>query len=192
MNKHNITKKYISKLNQCLDEISLQSETIELIVNIIFDSYKLGGEVFILGNGGSATTASHCALSFEKDSAIRGKPHIRAKCLSDSMGLVTAWANDSNYASVFEQQLVYQINKNDVVIAISGSGNSTNIIVAAEYAKSVGAKVIGMVGFSGGRLKDIADICITLTSRDYGPIEDTHLAIVHIITESLKEKLLNE
>jgi len=187
-----LMRDYMKDLRVCLDEVVLQEKNMERIADIIFCAYKNGKQVFVIGNGGSASTASHCALGFEKQSAIVGKPRIRSKSLTDNIAVITAWANDIDYASIFKEQLVNQLDDGDVLIAISASGNSPNIIEAAKYARRKGAVVIGFVGFGGGKLKELADESVCLTSKNYGQVEDTHLALTHIISDILKERIVRE
>jgi D-sedoheptulose 7-phosphate isomerase len=182
---------YIKGLRECLDELSQQEEKVERIANIIFEGYKKGKQVFIMGNGGSASTASHCALGFEKQSAVEEKPRLKSKSLVDNMALITAWANDVDYTAVFVEQLRNQLDKGDVVIGISASGNSPNVLRAIEYAKEKNAITIGFTGFGGGKLAQLVDECVILSSRDYGHVEDTHLALTHILSEMLREKIVN-
>ncbi len=182
-------RNYIKGLRECIDEVSRQEEKIERIANIIFEAHKRGKQVFIMGNGGSASTASHCALGFEKQSAIEGKPRLKAKSLTDNIALITAWANDVDYDSIFVEQLRNQVDKDDVVIGISASGNSPNVLRAIRYVKEKGALTVGLVGFGGGKLAELTDECIVLSSRDYGQVEDTHLALTHILSDMLKERI---
>ena len=184
-----IIQNYVRGLRECLDELFQQEERLERITDIIFHAYQNGKQVFIFGNGGSASTASHCALGFEKQSAIEGKPRIKSKSLTDNIALITALANDIDYTSIFREQLINQLDGGDVVIGISASGNSPNVLRAIEYARDKGATTIGFTGFGGGKLRGLADLCIVLSSTDYGQIEDTHLTITHIISEMLKERI---
>lgn len=186
-----VVQNYIKGLTDCLEELSWQEERIERVANIVFEAYKKEKWVFIMGNGGSASTASHCALGFEKQSAVEGKPRLKSKSLADNVDLITAWANDVGYTSVFLEQLRDQLGQGDVVIGISVSGNSTNVLRAIEYAKGEGAITIAFTGFGGGKLKQLADECIALSSRDYGQVEDTHLALTHILSDILKRKIAN-
>lgn len=181
---------YIDGLKTCLEEISGQD--IEGIADIIFDAYKKGKQIFIMGNGGSASTASHFARDLKIGTAIEGKPRVRATSLTDNMALITALANDMDYGSIFYEQLVGQLNEGDVVIGLSASGNSPNVLKAIEFARSNGAVTIGFVGFGGGKLKELARKCIVLSSRDYNQVEDTHLSLAHIISYMIKEKLASE
>ena len=184
-----IIQDYIKGLHGCLDELSHQKEKIERVANIIFEVYRKGKQVFIMGNGGSAATASHSALGFEKQSAVEGKPRLKSKSLTDNIALITAWANDVDYTSVFVEQLRNQLEEGDVVISISASGSSPNVLRAIEYAKERGAITIGFAGFGGGSLEQLAGECIILSSKDYGQVEDAHLALTHILSDMLKEKI---
>ena len=107
------------------------------------------------------------------------------------MALITALSNDIDYSSVFEQQLIGQLNEDDVVIAISASGNSSNVSKAIKFARSNGAVTIGFAGFGGGRLKKLAHKCIVLSSNDYGQVEDIHMSLTHIISYLVKERIAN-
>ncbi len=186
-----ITQEYINGLHECLEELCQQEEEVEKISNIIFEAYKKDKQVFIMGNGGSASTASHCALGFEKQSSVEGKPRLKSKSLADNIALITAWANDIDYDAVFIEQLKNQLEEGDVVIGISASGNSPNILRAIEYARIKGAITIGFTGFGGGKLKQLVDESVVLSSRDYGQVEDTHLVLTHILSDMLKDRIAN-
>lgn len=182
-----LIQNYISGLNSCLEE--LQGQDVEGVAGITFDAYKKGRQVFIMGNGGSAATASHLARDLAIGAAAQGKPRLRASSLTDNTALITALANDIDYDSIFEEQLVGQVEKDDVVIGISASGNSPNVLKAMEFARSQGATTIGFIGFEGGKLKEICHKSIILSSRDYGQVEDVHLALAHIIAYMMKERI---
>lgn len=185
------TIEHVEGLRDCLIELVEQADTIEKIADIIFSAYKENKQIFVMGNGGSALTASHCALGFEKQSAVESKKRIKAISLTDNVGLITAWANDENYVSIFKEQLVNKLCKGDVVICISVSGSSPNIIEAAIYSQEQGAIVIGFVGFGGGKLWKLADECVALSSKNYGQVEDIHLALTHILSDILRGKIAN-
>ena len=182
-----IIQDYIKDLIECLEELSQQN--IEEIANIVFDAWKKEKRVFIMGNGGSATTASHFARDLQIGVAVRGKPHIRASSLADNVALITALANDIGYSSIFEEQLTGQLEEGDVVIGISASGNSSNVLKPIEYARKNGAITIGFIGFGGGKLKELAHKSIVVSSRDYGQVEDIHLSLAHIISYLVKERI---
>ena len=180
---------YIDGLSDNLKEL-LQQNAAE-IADIIFDAYKKGKQIFIMGNGGSATTASHFANDLKLGRAVNGRPHVRATSLTDNIAVITALANDIDYSSIFTEQLVGQLNEGDVVIGISASGNSPNVLKAIELSRSQGATTIGFSGFGGGRLKEITYKCIVLSCRDYGQVEDAHLCLAHIVTYLVRDKIAN-
>ena len=180
---------YIKGLNHCLEELFQQD--IDKVVDIILDAYKKGKRIFIMGNGGSASTASHFARDLAIGAAVKGKPRLRAISLTDNVATLTALANDIDYSSIFEQQLVGQVEEGDVAIGISASGNSPNVLKAIEFARKNGALTIGFIGFGGGKLKELAHKCIVLSSKDYGQVEDAHLCLAHIISYLVKEKIAN-
>lgn len=182
-----VIQNYIKGLMECLQELSRQN--IGEIADMIFDAWKEGKRIFIMGNGGSATTASHFARDLQIGAAVEGKARIRALSLTDNVALITALANDIDYSSVFEQQLVGQLEEGDVVIGISASGNSSNVLRAMEYARRNGAMTIGFIGFGGGKLKELVHKAIILSSRDYGQVEDIHLSLAHIISYLVKGRI---
>ncbi|GAJ17365.1 unnamed protein product, partial [marine sediment metagenome] len=185
-----IIQDYIKGLIECLEELSRQN--IEEIVDIIIDAWRKGKRVFIMGNGGSATTASHFARDLQIGAAVEGKPRLRAISLTDNVALITALANDIDYSSIFEEQLIGQLEEGDVVIGISASGNSPNVLKAIEYARKNRAVTIGFIGFDGGKLKGLAHKSIILSSKDYGQVEDIHLSLAHIISYLVRERIADD
>jgi len=185
--EHEIIGDYLKGLRSCLEEIA-EKDIIE-IVDIITKACSDGKKVIFMGNGGSATTASHFARDISIGTAKEGKPRVRAISLADSIAAITSLANDVGYNSVFKEQLIGQVDKGDVVIGISASGNSPNVLEAMEYARSAGAVTVGFIGFGGGKLKELSDKSIVLSSRDYGQVEDTHLVLDHIFTCLVKERI---
>ncbi len=185
--EHEIIGDYLKGLRFCLEEIA-EKDIIE-IVDIIMKACSDGKKVIFMGNGGSATTASHFARDISIGTAKEGKPRVRAISLADSIAAITSLANDVGYNSVFKEQLIGQVDKGDVVIGISASGNSPNVLEAMEYARSAGAVTVGFIGFGGGKLKELSDKSIVLSSRDYGQVEDAHLVLDHIFTCLIKERI---
>ncbi len=181
---------YIKDLKCSLDKLDLNS--IDRIVNVLWTAYLNDKQVFIIGNGGSASTASHFACDLGKGTIVEGKKRLRVICLNDNMAIVTALSNDLNYDEVFREQLINLVNSDDVVIAITASGNSPNILKAVECARENGAISIGFIGFDGGQLKPIVDESIIVKSSNYGHIEDVHLILEHMISQSLKHRLADE
>ena len=181
------TDGYFQGLTECYREVS--REKLEAIVGILLEAHRNGRKFFILGNGGSASTASHAACDLGKGTATPGKPRLRVISLADNMALLSAWANDASYDVVFKEQLENLLEPGDVVLAISASGNSPNVLRAMEYARKRGAVTIGFAGFGGGKLKQLVDIDISVSSNNYGQVEDLHLTLNHIVSQYLKQKL---
>jgi D-sedoheptulose 7-phosphate isomerase len=188
-------KDYLNELNRIFDRLPLES--IGQIVQVLEEVYHRRGQIFVIGNGGSAATASHMMNDLSKGTlghnpdkqGSSGWPRFRAISLTDNVSLMTAWANDTDYNHIFSEPLKTLAQRDDVLIAISASGNSPNIIAAVEAAKAMGMKVIGLTGFGGGKLAGIADVSFIVPSDKYGPVEDIHMILDHIITSYFHEKL---
>ena len=178
---------YRAGLSRCFDELAL--DQVERVATYLLEAYRNRTQVFFLGNGGSASTASHMAVDFGKGTAVPGHPRLRAISLTDNVGLLTAWANDTAYEEVFKEQLENLLEPQDVVVAISASGNSPNVLRAVEFARRREAKTIGLAGFGGGQLKRLVDVDITTSSRNYGQVEDFHLSLGHILSQFLREAI---
>lgn len=175
---------YLSELTRCL--ALLDRGKIELVIDVLVAAYKKDRKVFILGNGGSATTSSHMACDLAKGTLQRiydnSERRLKVISLTDNVAVMTAYGNDLGFDNIFVQQLRNLIETDDVVIALSGSGNSPNVVKAIEYAKSCGAKTIGILGFkTGGKLGNMVDYSIIVDSNHYGPIEDIQLTLNHMI-----------
>ncbi len=184
---HEIIEDYLKGLRSCLEEIT-EKDIIE-IVDIIMKACSDGKKIIFMGNGGSATTASHFARDISIGTAREGKPRVRAISLADNIAAITSLANDMGYNSIFKEQLVGQVDRGDVVIGISASGNSPSVLEAIEYARSAGAVTVGLIGFGGGKLKELTDKSIVLPSCDYGQVEDIHLVLDHIFTCLVRERI---
>ena len=163
-------------------------DAIAAIAKVLEKAEKKGNQVFVMGNGGSAATASHIATDWSKTAERVGKPLLRCMSLNDNAAFMTAIANDLGYDEVFIRQLRNLLQPNDVVVIISGSGNSPNVVKAAEYAKEKGATVVGMTGFTGGKLRKMADICFHVDCDQYGVIEDLHMGAGSILAFYLKQR----
>lgn len=142
--------------------------------------------VFTCGNGGSAATASHFASDLSKGALAPGKAAFRAICLSDNVPLLTAWSNDVHYEYAFAERLKPWVSRGDVLVAISGSGNSKNLLNAVDVAKSAGAFTIGLAGFDGGKLKDAVDLAVVVPCYCMEQVEDVHLCLCHLISTCLR------
>ena len=185
-----IIRGYIEELKSTLDMLPIK--VIRQAVEVILESYRKGGTIFVAGNGGSASTASHFACDLGKGTAVEGKPRLRVISMADNLSLLTAWANDVSYEAIFVDQLKNLMRPGDLLIAISASGNSPNVLRAAEYARQLGCKVIGLTGFGGGKLAKLADIAIVVESDRYGPVEDIHLVLDHIMHRCIYHVLKEE
>lgn len=146
-------------------------------------------QVFIAGNGGSAATASHMANDLGKGVAEVGGRGLRAISLSDNVPLITAIANDKDYTEVFADQLLALGQPEDVLIVFSGSGNSANIVRVAEVAREMQIVTIALLGMEGGQVAEMVDVSVVVPSEDYGPIEDVHMVLDHLITAYLRDWL---
>jgi D-sedoheptulose 7-phosphate isomerase len=184
-------KDYLSGLKDVLDRLPLQP--LDEIIQAIEQARDEGRQIFVIGNGGSAATASHMMNDLCKGTlGHKGDapwPRMRVIALTDNVSLMTAWANDTDFNHVFSEPLKNLAQRGDVLVAISASGNSPNIIAAVEVAKQIGVTVIGFGGFTGGKLSQMADVSLVVPSDGYGPVEDVHMILDHIITGYLYEKL---
>ena len=179
-------KNYISTLQQTLDQ--LPQSLIAEVVFILQRARMQGNQVFIMGNGGPASTASHFVCDLAKNTRYDGLPHFRAIGLADNMEIFSAYANDEGYENVFSQQLINLIKPDDIVIAISASGNSPNVGKSVEEAKKYNAKTIGFTGFDGGRLAHLVNINIQVKSNIIEHVEDIHLVLEHMIVRTIKDQ----
>lgn len=178
---------YLFELKGVLDR--LNRNDIQRIAEALLDAHKRDAQIFILGNGGSAATASHWACDLGKGTVVEGKRRLRVLSLTDNVAVMTAWSNDVSYADVFVEQLKNLLAPNDVVIGISASGNSENVLRAIRYARERGALTIGLTGFGGGKLAGLVDIALVVDSYDYGQVEDVHLIVDHILRLCIHETL---
>lgn len=166
----------------------LDLDAIDKIARAIEKAERSGNQVFVCGNGGSAATASHIATDWCKTAERKGKKLLRCMSLNDNVPFMTAIGNDMGYDEIFSRQLQNFVNRGDVVVIISGSGNSPSVIKVAKLAKSRGATTIGMTGFTGGKLRKLVDICLHIESDQYGVIEDLHMAAGSILAFYLKQR----
>lgn len=167
---------------------NLDISAISSLAQKIIETEQKGRNIYVMGNGGSAATASHWATDFSKTARVEGRPFIRCQSLSENMAYLTAIGNDISFDDCFSLQLQNVLKPNDMVILISGSGNSKNLIKAAHYAQKCKAYSVGVLGFNGGRLGSLVDLPILTPSEQYGVIEDIHMAIGHILTFYLKQR----
>ncbi len=187
----NFVENYLRELKETLDKLPYSQ--LERIKDILLGAYRKDKKVFIMGNGGSAATASHFACDLAKGTAGKDDSRKRFKviALTDNVPLLTAWANDTAYQNIFLEQLKNLLDAGDVVIAISGSGNSKNILKAIEYANAQKALTIGLTGFRGGKLKGMVQECLIVPSHSLEQIEDVHLILEHILCSWLRAIFLS-
>jgi D-sedoheptulose 7-phosphate isomerase len=167
----------------------LPKEQIDQVITTLIESALRGSTVFIFGNGGSASTASHFACDLAKNTMVSGAPHFRVIALNDNIPLMTAWANDTSYDNVYAAQLSSLVKAGDIVIGISCSGNSANVLNAMTVARQNEATTIAFTGDRGGRLKEMVDYCILAPSPSIEQQEDVHLILEHCICAAIREEL---
>jgi len=170
---------YLASVRQTLTE--LPKAEIQRLVDLILSARAADKQIFVFGNGGSAATASHFACDLGKGTIDREKRRFRVISLCDQIPMMTAWANDANYSDIFIEQLRNLLNEDDLVIGISSSGNSPNVLKALQYAKDQRATTVALTGFRGGQVKDIVNECLIVPSTSVQIIEDIHLMLAHII-----------
>jgi len=173
-------RQYFEELQKIV--VALPHGTINQIANELMKANESGRMVYLFGNGGSASLASHFACDLGKGTAYcNGGKRFRVLALTDNIPTMTAWANDSSYEDIFSEQLRNFVQPQDVAFAISGSGNSKNILKALQVAREAGARTIGISGFQGGKMRSLCDICLVVPSDNMQIIEDLHLAMAHAI-----------
>ncbi len=168
---------------------------LERAVNVLLEGYRRGATIFIVGNGGSAATASHFACDLAKGTRVEGLPGFRVMPLTDSVSLITAWANDTSYDRIFAEQLAPHAQSGDILIAISASGNSANVLGAAVVARAAGAFVIGVTDQTGGKLNRLSHLAIRVPARaadQIEQVEDAHMVVAHSLCVTLRERLRQE
>lgn len=178
---------YIDKLKKVLENLEISE--ISDVIGALLDAYESEKMIYIFGNGGSAATASHFVCDFNKGISAHLKKKFKLVCLCDNIPTVTAIANDCGYENVFSMQLEEKLSEGDVIIAISGSGNSKNVIKAVEYAKERKCKIISMTGYDGGRLLQLSDHHIHISINNMQIVEDVHMVMCHLISSILAIKL---
>lgn len=171
---------YLAYLSEILGK--LDTDAIAAFAEELLATREREGRIFFFGNGGSAATASHFVNDIAIGSKSWDKP-FRAHALTDNLAVLTAIANDYSYDDVFSQQLRGHLSADDLVVAISVSGNSVNVVRAVEYARECGTTVVGLTGFDGGRLAELAQIVVHAPTNpgEYGPAEDVHMVIDHLV-----------
>ena len=184
-----VIEEYRSDLESVLDTLS-PGDVLGLI-RLLEEAHKSRRQIFVIGNGGSAATASHLACDLAKtvlsSQQAADLKRFRVTALTDNMPLITAYGNDVGYESTFAEPLRNLATENDLLIVISGSGNSPNVIEALTAARALGLKTVGLLGFDGGQARKLADHSVVVDSEYYGHIEDVHMILVHLVTRYFQE-----
>ena len=180
---------YLTGLKRLLD--SVDHSRVEALTNALVNAWTEDRRVLIMGNGGSSATASHIVNDLQKCIHLESGKPLKALCLSDCTPLMLAWANDTEYANVYAPQVECWVQPGDLVIGISGSGNSMNVINAIDTANRLGAQTFGLAGYGGGKLAASAKQCIVVRSENMQQIEDVHMVILHIAFSALRERTKN-
>lgn len=187
MDSQDAVERYLLEIEHAIARISRSD--VRAIVDLLEAAWRERRTIYIIGNGGSASTASHMMNDLNKFTAMEGCPRVRAIALTDNVPLMTAYGNDCSYEDVFVEPLKNMLEPADIVIAISGSGNSPNIVKAAEYAIEFGATVVGLCGSPGGALAKIAHRKVVIPAEHIGQQEDGHLILNHTIAMALRERI---
>ena len=175
--------KYLIGLKELFESLDL--DQFEKIVKMILTAYDERKNIFVMGNGGSGSTASHFACDINKGCCFDLEKKFKMICLNDSLPMLLAVSNDASFDLVFVEQMKNFFNKGDLVIGISGSGNSQNVLNAIDYAKKNGGITMGLSGFSGGKLSQMVDIPFVASIDDMQKIEDIHMIVVHMIMQAV-------
>jgi len=171
---------------ECLQKIKEQKHLFLEIIDLLIDARNNGKKIFLMGNGGSASTSSHFTADLLKTTILTDSKRFQAFSLTDNFSVISAWGNDTHYENIFSEQLKNYLTANDLVIAFSGSGNSPNIINAINFAKEKGALTLGFTGLTGGKLSQISDVCFQIPSSNMLTIETFHLMLCHLITSCIR------
>lgn len=171
---------YIDSQIKTLQDLKKHNATIEKIGKKLLEAREAGNTIYIMGNGGSASTASHMACDLLKSAIDQGKSRFKVISLTDNTAVFSAWANDTSYDMVFEEQLKNFLTEKDIAIAISGSGNSPNILKAIDFANKTGAYTIGLTGMGGGKLAKTAKLSLIVPNDNMWRVEDIHLLLNHL------------
>ncbi len=173
----------------------LPQEPVAILVQMIIEAYENGGKLITMGNGGHGATASHMVndmgkhlfVTDDRTAFVVKEKGFRTLCLNDNWATLTAWANDMGYDSCFAAPLANWVEPHDLVLGISGSGNSANVLRAFEVARQAGAKTVCLAGSGGGQARDLADLVITVPSENVLQVEDVHMTIAHLCTEVVRK-----
>ena len=187
MDFNHFASQYLARLKKVMDTFDLKA--FEKIVQMILDAYTHETQIFIMGNGGSGATASHLACDINKGCCLDLDKKFKMLCLNDNIPTMLALANDISYEAIFDEQIKNFFNRGDLVIGISGSGNSENVLRAIKYASANNGRTIGWSGFGGGKLAGMVDLPFVVQSQDMQQVEDAHMVVAHMIMQSVYAEL---
>jgi D-sedoheptulose 7-phosphate isomerase len=182
-----MVERYLGEIEAAVKNID--RDAVRAVVDALFACWSRGGTTYLIGNGGSAATASHMMNDLTKCTIVEGCPRFRAMALTDNVPVMTAFANDQSYVDIFTEPLRAHLDGRDVVLALSGSGNSPNVLHAIAFAKEMGAVTVGLCGDTGGRLAQLADVAVLIPAARIGQQEDGHLILNHAIALALHERI---
>jgi len=197
MDERNLQQFINNYLNRDINLINaIDKEKLEKIIKLIEEAVRNKKTIFVAGNGGSAATGAHLVEDFQKLNLGKHpqakKERVKAICLTDNIPLMTAWANDEGFEYIFSEPLKNLGEAGDLIILITGSGNSKNILEAAKVAKELNIKTVGLLGFDGGQAKDLVDEYLIVSDNGYAYVEDLHMILIHLIANYFSDKLLSE
>lgn len=155
------------------------------MADALLSAWRTGARVLFMGNGGSSSSVSHIVNDLQKNVQLTTGRPLRALCLTDSTPLLMAWANDTEWSNVFAPQVACWAEPGDMVIGVSGSGSSMNVVRGLEAAARAGARTMALAGFDGGLLKQTADLCLVIPCSNMQQIEDAHMVVLHILFSEL-------
>ena len=184
------TSHYISQVKETLD--ALDHNDIDTLIDAFYSTYQKGGIIYTMGNGGSGASASHAAGDFLKGASFGLDKRFKMICLNDNLPSMMAIANDIGWEDIFVEPLKNFLSPHDLVIGISGSGNSTNVVKALEYANSKGATTAALTGFKGGKIKEIATVSVHAPVMDMEVTEDVHMVIFNIVKKEMMARLMGD
>ena len=182
---------YLSDIIRILEELKAKNaDFFDRLATIFTEARADNRKIFFCGNGGSASTASHFTSDLAKGTIVEGTPRFKALSLADNIPQMLAWGNDSCYEDIFVEQLKNLFEPGDVVVGISGSGNSGNVLRAIQYARENDGITVGITGFDGGKIKEMVDLCLIVPVHNMQKTEDIHMIVDHLTTLMIKEEEL--
>jgi D-sedoheptulose 7-phosphate isomerase len=178
---------YLSKLSVLL--AAIDTAQVSHVVELLLECWRSDRRLVFCGNGGSGSTSTHMVCDFQKNIYLEGGKPFEVVALTDSPALLLAWGNDTDFTNVFAGQARTWLRKDDILVAISGSGNSQNVLEAVKVAKEVGATTVGLCGYGGGKLAEASDIALVADLRNMQLVEDVHMILCHILFSALRDRI---